>query len=96
MHVESVVVRGRLHRVVLPQELLKFRQTYVPLADLAHGMGTKSSALSKLLPGIELVGALQLPDGAKRGGLVRIVDLCRLAMIGARAGQDLFVQSGAP
>lgn len=91
LHAESVVVRGRLYRVVLPQALLKFRQTYVPLADLARGMGTKSSALSKLLPGIELVGAQQLPDGAKRGGLVHIVDLCRLAMLGARAGQDLFV-----
>lgn len=77
---------------------MTFRQTYVPLADLARGMGTKSSALSKLLPGIELVGARQLPGGAMRGGLVRIVDLYRLAMLGARAGQDLFVlrDDGAP
>lgn len=95
LEAESIVLRGRPCRVVLPHQLLAFRQAYVPLADLARGMGTKSSALTKLLPGIELVGAKQLPDGAMRGGLIRIVDLCRLAMIGARAGQDLFVPSAA-
>ncbi|MGF6596306.1 hypothetical protein P3T23_001013 [Paraburkholderia sp. GAS448] len=88
---QSIVLRGQSCRVVLPHQLLAFRQTYVPLADLARGMGTKSSALSKLLSGIELVGALQLPGGNARGGLVRIVDLGRLAVIGARAGHDLFV-----
>ncbi|MCD5329366.1 TniQ family protein [Chromobacterium piscinae] len=90
---ESILLRGRPCRVVLPHQLLTFRQTYVPLADLARGMGTKSSALSKLLPGIELVGARPLPDGASRGGLIRIADLGRLAVIGARAGQDLFVSA---
>jgi len=95
LEAESIMLRGKSCRVVLPHQLLAFRQTYVPLADLARGMGTKSSALTKLLPGTELVGAKQLPDGAMRGGLVRIVDLCRLAMIGARAGQDLFVPSAA-
>ena len=90
---ESILLRGRPCRVVLPHQLLTFRQTYVPLADLARGMGTKSSALSRLLPGIELVGARQLPGGAMRGGLIRMADLGRLALIGARAGQDLFVSS---
>lgn len=89
---EAIRAGGRPCRVVLPHQLLAFRQTYVPLADLARSMGTKSSALAKLLPGIELVGPKRLPDGAMRGGLVRLVDLCRLAIIGARAGQDLFVQ----
>ena len=51
----------------------------------------KPSALSRLLHGVELVGAKQPPDGAMRGGLVRIADLGRLAVIGARAGRDLFV-----
>ena len=92
LEAESIMLRGCPCRVVLPHQLLAFRQTYVPLADLARGMGTKSSALTKLLAGIELVGAKQLPSGSMRGGLVRIVDLCRLAMIGARAGHDLFVQ----
>lgn len=75
--------------MVLPHQLLAFRQTYVPLADLVRSFGTRSSALTKLLPGVELVGARPLPDGIGRGGLVRIADLCRLAVIGARAGQDL-------
>lgn len=90
---ESILLRGRPCRVVLPHQLLTFRQTYVPLADLARGMGTKSSALSKLLPGIELVGARPLPEGVSRGGLIRLADLGRLAVIGARAGQDLFVSA---
>jgi hypothetical protein len=88
---ESIQRRGQSCRVVLPQHLLEFRQAYVPLADLARAMGTKSSALSRLLPSVELVGAKQLPDGATRGGLLRIADLGRLAVIGARAGHDLFV-----
>jgi hypothetical protein len=71
--------------------LLAFRQSYIPLADLARAMDKKASALSRSLPGIELVGAKKLPDGAVRGGLIRIADLGRLAMLGARAGTDLFV-----
>lgn len=92
---QSIVLRGQACRVVLPHQLLAFRQVYMPLADLARGIGTKSSALSKLLSGIELVGAQQLPGGANRGGLIRIAELGRLAVLGARAGQDLFV-SAAP
>lgn len=82
---------GQACRVVLPYQLLAFRQSYIPLADLARAMGTKSSALSRLLSGVERVGSKQLPDGTMRGGLIRIADLGRLAVIGARAGQDLFV-----
>jgi hypothetical protein len=88
---ELIQRRGQPCHVVLPHQLLEFRQRYVPLADLARAMGTKSSALARLLPGIELVGAKQLPDGATRGGLIRVADLGRLAVIGARAGHDLFV-----
>jgi len=88
---ESIQLRGQPCRVVLPHQLLAFRQMYVPLADLARAMNTKSSALSRLLHGVELVGAKQLPDGAIRGALIRISDLGRLAILGARAGHDLFV-----
>ena len=90
---ETIVLRGQACRVVLPHQLLAFRQTYVPLADLARGIGSKSSALSKLLSGVDMVGAKQLPGGAVRGGLIRLADLCRLAVLGARAGQDLFVSA---
>ncbi|AKU23496.1 TniQ family protein [Massilia sp. NR 4-1] len=88
---ESIQRRGQPCRVVLPHQLLAFRQSYIPLADLARAMEKKASALSRSLPGIELVGAKKLPDGATRGGLIRIADLGRLAMLGARAGTDLFV-----
>lgn len=88
---ERIQRRGQPCRVVLPQQLLEFRQAYVPLADLARAMDKRSSALSRLLHGVELVGAKQLPDGAMRGALIRIADLGRLALLGARAGHDLFV-----
>lgn len=88
---ESIQLRGQPCRVVLPHQLLAFRQSYIPLADLARAMDKKASALSHSLPGIELVGAKRLPDGALRGGLLRMADLGRLAVIGARAGYDLFV-----
>lgn len=90
---ESIRLRGRPCRMVLPQQLLAFRQMYLPLADLARGMGTKSSALARLLSGITLVGAQSLPGGASRGGLISIAELGRLAVLGARAGQDLFVSA---
>jgi hypothetical protein len=88
---ESIQLRGQPCRVVLPHQLLAFRQSYIPLADLARAMGNKASALSRSLAGIKLVGAKQLPVGAMRGGLIRIADLGRLAVLGARAGEDLFV-----
>ena len=88
---ESIQRRGQPCRVVSPQQLLTFRQSYIPLADLAQAMEKKASALSRLLSKVELVGAKRLPDGAMRGALIRIADLGRLAIIGARAGEDLFV-----
>lgn len=88
---ERIQRRGQPCRVVLPHQLLAFRQAYVPLADLARAMDKRSSALSRLLTGVELVGAKQLPDGAMRGALIRMADLGRLAVIGAREGHDLFV-----
>jgi hypothetical protein len=88
---ETIQRRGQLCRVVSPHQLLAFRQSYIPLADLGRAMDKKASALSRLLPGVKLVGAQQLPDGASRGALIRIADLGWLAVLGARAGEDLFV-----
>lgn len=82
---QQIVLRGQPCRVVSPEQLLAFRQTYVPLADLAKAMGTKSSALATTLTGLEIVGARLLPNGSKRGGLVRMADIGRLAVVGARA-----------
>jgi hypothetical protein len=90
---ELIQRRGQPCRVVLPSQLLHFRQVYVPLADLARAMGSKSSALSRALLGVELFGAKQLPGGAVRGSLIRIADLGRLALIGAKSGYDLFVHA---
>lgn len=92
---EPVMLRGQPCRVVLPHQLLAFRHRYMPLADLAQGMRTKSSALSRLLTGVEVVGALKLPSGASRGGLIRVAELGTLAVLGARAGHDLFVPSSS-
>jgi len=88
---ESIQRRGQACRVVLPHHLLTFRQSYIPLADLARAMDKKASALSRSLPGIKLVGAKQLPGGAMRGALIQIAELGRLALLGAKAGEDLFV-----
>jgi hypothetical protein len=90
---ESIQLRGQPSRVVLPHQMLAFRQSFIPLADLARSMGMKASTLSLSLHGIELVGAKRLPDGAMRGGLLRVADLGRLAVIGAKAGNDLFVSN---
>lgn len=49
---------------MLPHQLLAFRQSYIPLAALARAMDKKASALSRSLPGIKLVHAQQLSDGA--------------------------------
>lgn len=59
-------------------------------------MGTKSSALSRLFPHIELIGAQRLPDGIMRGGLIRIADLGHLALVGAKAKDDLFPEWSRP
>lgn len=92
---ETIQRRGQVCRVVLPYQLLAFRQSYIPLADLARAMDKKASALSRSLAGIKLVGGKPLPDGSMRGGLIRISDLGRLAVLGARAGEDLFVPAAS-
>jgi hypothetical protein len=75
----SIQLRGQPCRVVSTEQLLKFRQSYLPLADLARAMGTTSTALMEQLRGLEVFGAKPLPNGARRGGLIRIADLGRMA-----------------
>lgn len=76
---ESIMLRGQPCKVVTPEHLLHFSQQYIPLAELAKNIGTKSSALMEQLD-IELVGAKLLPNGLQRGALVRLSDLTRLAL----------------
>jgi hypothetical protein len=76
----NVTLRGQPCRVVMPAQLLDFCRTYLPLADVARKIGSKSSALAEKLEGVEIIGAKPLPDGQRRGGLLRVTDLARLAM----------------
>jgi len=80
LEAESILLRGQPCRVVSPEQLLRFRQTYIPLADLARAMNTTSIALAGQLPSLEIIGAKTLPSGARRGGLLRLTDLGRLAV----------------
>lgn len=83
-----VKVRGQVRRIVMPHQLLAFTRTYTPLADLARQLGTKSSALSARLEGIEVLGAQTLPSGSRRGGLLRTADLARKALQPAAAKEE--------
>lgn len=79
---ESVpaVLRGQPCRVVMPEHLIKFSQTYVPLASLARSLNARSSQLLDRLGNIEMLGGKALPGGARRGGLVRLADLAAAAL----------------
>lgn len=77
---QSILLRGQPCRVVMPEHLLAFRQHYLPLADLAKAMGTRSSSLVDRLIGLKVIGAKPLPGGATRGGLIALADLGRLAV----------------
>ncbi len=79
---ESVhaVLRGQPCRVILPEHLIRFSQTFVPLASLAHSLNARSSQVLDRLGDIEMVGAKALPSGARRGGLVRLADLAAAAL----------------
>ncbi len=81
----ETLYRGQPTRVVCPRHLVDFRSNYVPLADLARQMGTKASYLAEQLNALELIGGLPLPNGAKRGLLIRMSDLGKLALVGATA-----------
>jgi hypothetical protein len=82
LEAQSIELRGQPCRVVLPEHLLAFRQRFLPLADLAKAMGTRSSSLLDRLNGVQVIGAKPLPSGVKRGGLIALSDLGRLAVLG--------------
>ncbi|MGE4125638.1 MAG: TniQ family protein [Pusillimonas sp.] len=84
---EQILLRGKPCRVVLPEHLLEFRRTYIPLADLAKAMDVRASALADRLYGVELIGAKPLPNGLRRGGLIRVADLGHLALRGVAKGE---------
>lgn len=73
----SVKLHGRTARVVPLASLMAFRRAWIPVADAAHELHTKPSALTQKLMayGIEIHGQKILPDGARRGGLVRTRDI---------------------
>jgi hypothetical protein len=77
---DQIVLRGQPCRVISPQQLFTFQQTYISLATLARSMGTKPSSLVDRLQSVEIVGAKELPGGARRGALIRIEDLGKLAL----------------
>lgn len=76
-----VVLRGQPCRVVLPEHLIKFHSTYVPLTTLAHSLNARSSELLERLGGIETLGGKPLASGAVRGALVRLSDLAQAALL---------------
>lgn len=79
---KSVVVdlQGRPARVVPLTDLLAFRRDWLPVSDIASALNSKSSAISRKLANCNVVvhGQKLLPDGAKRGGLVRLSDVAQL------------------
>lgn len=70
----------------MPEQLLAFSRTYVPLATLAHTLDSKSSAVLERLGSIPLLGGKLLPNGAVRGALVRLADLAQAALRPALRG----------
>lgn len=64
----------------MPEHLVKFSQTYVPLSSLAHSIGARPSELLERLGSVEVFGGKPLPSGAMRGGLVRLADLATAAL----------------
>ncbi|MBK6851972.1 MAG: TniQ family protein [Burkholderiales bacterium] len=79
LQAQSVMLRGQRCRVVLPEHLIQFMRTYIPLTDVARALGTRSSGAARQLAGVAFVGAKLLPNGATRGALVQMTDLARLA-----------------
>ncbi|MBD2222562.1 TniQ family protein [Calothrix sp. FACHB-1219] len=79
---ESVpgVLRGQPCRVVMPEHLVRFSQTYVTLSSLAHSIGARPSELLERLGSVKVFGGKPLPSGAMRGGLVRLADLATAAL----------------
>jgi len=77
---QSIELRGQPCRVVSPAQLLRFTRQYLPLADLAKAMDSRSSFLVEKLAGLEMLGGKPLPNGYQRGALVRLTDLAKFAI----------------
>lgn len=88
LEAEHAVLRGQACRVVTPQHLINFTNTYVPLSALAHSLDTRSSDLLERLGGIEVFGGKPLQSGAVRGALVRLSDLARAALLPPICGNN--------
>jgi hypothetical protein len=73
---------------------LAFLLAYTPLSNVASAVGSRSSTLIDHLD-VEIVGAKALPSGAQRGGLLRISDLGRLALLGADVRSNMREAGGA-
>lgn len=71
------VVCWRILQGISPAQLLRFAQTYIPVANLAKQLGCLPSGVSLRMPGLEVIGAQQLSVGAQRGGLIRKSELAR-------------------
>lgn len=78
---ETIHLQGRRTSVVPIRELVRFTAEWVPVAQLAHVLKTKPSALTRKLKGsgASVVGYAQTGSGNRRGGLVRLRDIARLA-----------------
>ncbi|MCX5565669.1 TniQ family protein [Alcaligenes phenolicus] len=88
LRTELVNLPGGMRDVILPAHLLEFRNTYVPLSDMARLLNTKASALARYLDGVvEMVGALSLSNGVRRGWLLPVAELGKLALTQARTSR---------
>lgn len=80
---ESVQLQGRPARIVTAQALARFRQEWIPVSDIAIAGGSKGSAVSRHLEnhGIHICGQSLQKNGSRRGGLIRLSDLVKLASL---------------
>lgn len=83
----SIMLRGQPCRVVMPAQLLAFNRTYMPVADLAKLVGTRSSYLTSRLEHIGVIAGKTVSDGTQRGILVRLSDVAAMAMKSANLGR---------
>lgn len=78
---EQVLLQGVPARTVTVGAFSRFRQEWLPVSEIAHAVHSKSSAITKRLAtcGVPIVGQTNPDTGPRRGGLVRLSDLARLA-----------------
>lgn len=86
LHSRSVVLQGRVSRVVSVRDLSEFRKQWIPVSDIASAVDSKGSAITTLLKnlGIGIHGQTVQENGPRRGGLIRLQDLSILAGLAPR------------